>query len=448
MAWVNRPSFGGDTMRLIPGTETLATCLGDGTLVACGFWPELTTDGQMSPIGPYPLLQYLPDLAAYGAGASRTDRAQLLALLSGFAVGVIVAVFWLVLRRIGPFAWRWALLVCVVAGPVLAYGSSTWGEMLASALLALLVAATILPAHPVLVGLATLGAALTKETAYPFVVAVGLTGLLLARQRSGSGVRRHAAWGGAGLAVGLVAASLFNVIRFGSIANTNYLQPEFRTPTVGRAFEFGAGLFVAPNGGILVFWPLATLVMSALLLVPIGRVAARRLLVRDAWVAFALVAVIVGLVAGLATWWAPFGWIAWGPRLSLPWVMPLLLLGTVAYGRLLTPFAARLLQPRWRAVGIAAVTFVVTLPHVGYLWRPEQTLEFFTVSTGSCPATGSITSESYYDCVREEMWTRHPIVLDALSGLRTVGGGLTALAVAAALAGAVALFRDESRRAA
>ena len=32
--------------------------------------------------------------------------------------------------------------------------------------------------------------------------------------------------------------------------------------------------------------------------------------------------VVRRLIAGLASWFSPFGWWAWGPRLSLPWVIP------------------------------------------------------------------------------------------------------------------------------
>ena len=58
--------------------------------------------------------------------------------------------------------------------------------------------------------------------------------------------------------------------------------------------------------------------------------------------ALVLVVVILGLTFGFASWWTPFGWSAIGPRLALPWGLPLVLLALVAYGDALRPLSTGL----------------------------------------------------------------------------------------------------------
>jgi hypothetical protein len=352
---------------------------------------------------------------------------------------------WAVLSRIGLRAWIWGFLIVVLSGPLLAYANTTWGEMLASGLLVFLVATTVLRAPPLIVAVAALGACLTKETSYPFVAAMGLLGLVLARRRTGKPIRRHVLFGAAGIAVAFGCAALFNVLRFGSVGNTNYLRPEFRTP-LGRISELTVGLIVAPNGGILVFWASATVMMAAMVILPFVRRGAGSEARFDRKVALALAAIVLGLTFGLATWYSPFGWVAWGPRLSLPWVLPLVLLGLAAFGKPLGVLTGRLLAPAWRLLLIGVALVAVTLPQVGYMWRRETVDAFFALSLNDerCTAPG-FGSPDYYACLHDEMWTRRSIVNDALSGLGEPGGTFTAIVVAAGLLGSLILLREGLR---
>jgi len=146
-------------------------------------------------------------------------------------------------------------------------------------------------------------------------------------------------------------------------------------------------------------------------------------------------------VAGLALWWVPFGWAAWGPRLSLPWVLPVLLLALAAYARELRPHARRLLGSGTRLAVCGTAMVAVAAPHVGYLWRYETVPEFFLHTTDVCPAFGP--GDAHYECLREQMWGRRPIWLDALEGLATPGGVVTLAAVAALVGGSLVLLRRE-----
>jgi hypothetical protein len=433
--WLARPERGGDTGPLQTGTEALARCLRDLDLFEC------TGQGL---IDPFPLLQHLPDLVAHAIGLSYDDRAYLLGVLSGIAVVGALAAAWVALRRAGCPEWRFGLVVVAATGPPLAYGNTTWGEMPATALVTGVVAAALIPARPWLVGLAAFGAGVTKETGYLFVAALGLVGLLLASRRTGEPIRRHLAFGAIGLGLALAAGSALNLVRFGTPRNAYYLDPALRTTSLDRFLELAAGLFVAPNGGIVVFWPLASLAAVLLLAVPVADLLGHRSPRRDAWPVLVLLGVIGGLTVGLATWWAPFGWWAWGPRLSLPWVLPILLVALAAYGPRLTPAAARVLTPVPALVATAVVAVLVALPHVGLLWRPQTIGDFFfRAETAVCPGGGPPPTRAYYDCLREQMWARDPIVLDALRGLGTPGGVVTALLVSLVVVGSLVLLRAD-----
>jgi hypothetical protein len=232
-AWLAQPVIGGDTGTLMAGTEQLGRCLAELDLLDCE---------QSTQIGPYPVLQYVPDLVAdAGVELSGGARLRVFSLLSGLGVAAAIASAWVVLGRLGLPEWRWGFLLVAASGPVLAYGGATWGEMLAAGLLTLLVAAALLPAHPALVGLAAFGASLTKETGYPFVVALGLVGLLLARGRTGAPIRRHVILGGAGVALALALSAAFNLLRFGTPRNAYYLDPALRTATPQRSWSSRRG---------------------------------------------------------------------------------------------------------------------------------------------------------------------------------------------------------------
>jgi len=394
----------------------------------------------MSPIGDWPLLQHVPDLIATSLGISaHPDRVRILVLLNIAAVVSSLLLAGLVLRRIGQEAWFWGFLLVVLSGPLLAYTSISWGEALASGLLVAFVATALLPASPPLIMLSALCASLTKETAYPFILAVGLVGLVLARRRTGMPIRRHLAWGAAGLALGIVLTSLLNVVRFGSVLNTNYLQPELHTPGLGRKLEYAAGLVVAPNGGILFFWPAATVLLSTALLLPLMPRFRHRV---DPRPAIIVAVVVIGLLVGLASWWTPFGWSAWGPRLSLPWLSPLILLLLAAYGTELGELAGRLLAARWRLGLVAACIVVFALPHVGYMWRPQAREEFFAATSGPCSTPSTIGSAQQRACQHEDLWFRRPMLLYGLRGLKTPGGAVTGIAVAIELIGCLILLRE------
>ena len=439
-AWVARPWVGGDTPFVLDGTNAFLDCLSAGDLVGCRHSGKLDYWGLTSPIGDWPLLQHVPDAISIGlGGTSHAVRTRVLALLSvaGLAGSLLLAR--IVLTRIGQTAWFWGFAFVALSGPTLAYARTTAGEMLASGLLVALVAATLLQAPPAVVGLAALGACWTKETAYPFIATLGLLALVLARRRTGRPIRPHVVWGATGMAVAIVTASLFNVVRFGSVLNTNYLEPELHTPGIGRKVEYALAVVVSPNGGIVPFWPAAAAVVVAACSLPFVFRSRRELDPRPALV---LVAVVVGLGIGFASWWTPFGWSAYGPRLMLPWVLPLVLLALAAYGDALGDLARALLSRSWRLLAVFAVGVVFALPHVGQMWRPGEMGGFFAQEHPPCDAPWRGGVAKWHACQHRLMWQDRPLMLYAARGAGAPSGVATSIVVSAALLGCLLLLRE------
>ena len=438
--WIAIPWTSGDTPFVLDGSNAFLTCLSNHVYSACGYTGHLNFWGLMTSVGDWPLFQHVPDLIAIGLGADgHAARTRILELLSVAGIVVSVVLAWFVLFRAGQRAWFWAFMVAVLSSPFVWYARTTAGEALATGLLVCLVAATVLPAHPVLVGLAAVGAVWTKETSYPFVAALGLLGLVLARRRTGKPIRAHVIGGTVGFAAGIVAASLFNVVRYGKVISPNFWESDLHTPGLARKLEYSVAVLVSPSGGMFVFWPAACILVLAACAV--GLLWRKRPDV-DPRPALVILAVIVVLTFGFASWWTPFGWSAIGPRLALPWGLPLVLLALLAYGDNLRELVLGALVPGWRLLLVFAVVLAFALPNIGTMWRPNATGRFFSQQNPPCDAPWRGGVAKWNHCQHQQMWFDRPMPLYGLHGIRTAGGAATTLVVALGLLGSLLLLRD------
>jgi hypothetical protein len=439
--WVNVRL--GDTGVLIGGTHAALDCLRDGTFSNCGHiaGTDVTT------VGPFAIYQYLvaAPFVALGWADGTTERA--LAWVSTLAVAGMAVLAFTVGRRLLGTRWAVVLLLVLVSGPMVLYGLIPFGEALATFLvLAFVLAAGMRRAGWILVTVFL--ATLTKETAAPFVIALGI---ICARDNERDGwlppLRLLAPMlVGAGAGVGVNLA--FNQFRFGTVSNLTYNGPYTRVPGVSLKGKLALADWLAPNVGVLWFWTVVAVILAGVLVLGVVSVVRHPRDVRQWGPPVAVAAVTAAFTGLLASWWSTFGWIAWGPRLTLP-LLPALVVAAVraAPGPLDTALSW-LVGSTVRAVVVAVVLVVLAVGQAGVVWN-QGAIALPTVPSPSCPvlkAPADTTADYFYGCGIDAAWRLDPLSLWEAShgGPRTQQ--LAEVLQAVTIAGLVGWLAADARR--
>jgi hypothetical protein len=398
----------GDTIAMIRGTHAALNCLAEGTLTNCGIQ-----------VAPYPLLQYLPSALFIGLGLDDAGVEHALGYLNAAAFIAMLFIGFFTLRRLARPALGAALLVALLASPLPWYTWTTFGEAFGALACLAFVAAALLRAQPWVLVL-TLGVAgQSKETALPFLALMGAAALLWSPVEGRPLARRH--W--IAIAIGAVASIAitvsFNEFRFGQLTNAVYSQAYERTPTLGLKGRFILSLWAAPNAGLAVFWPVAVFAWVTMLGIAAARVRRWRAHIRPVAVGLVLLVCLAAMTYGYANWYAPFGWIAWGPRLMLLLTPALLIFGAATLApeleALVVAGGRRAGALRWAAVALAGAT---VLAQIGVLFKTSAAANLFATDA-SCPAQVSVAQESgaYYHCIIHWAWGKHWVLPDAAGGV-------------------------------
>jgi len=317
----------------------------------------------------------------------------------------------------------------MLSGPLLWYARTTFGEVLAAFFTLGLVVACWEQAKSWKIFLWFLAAGISKDTIFPFLFALALLSATVVRQRVGVWTVRPSRIGlvSAACATTILVNSTFNYLRFNSPLNLAYLDSAFIVPRWSTQLSFFLGLLFSPNGGLLFFWPAFIL---WLLLAGICGVKGALRQVRDLalipWVT--IVAVLLGLALGLAKWFAPMGWICWGPRLLLPTLPALTYLVTAYYGTEMQLWLSRTLL-RGRFAWLTGGTLgLVALPNFLVLFKPAIMWSLFS-NDAVCPHAGEIQQDAdyYYHCINHFLWTKHSVLLKAYSQVSLRGDSKYAL---------------------
>ena len=130
----------------------------------------------------------------------------------------------------------------------------------------------------------------------------------------------------------------------------------------------------------------------------------------------ALLAAVVFNTAILASFVAPFGWIAWGPRLMLPFLLPALFVGVMLHRHVLARWCVGLVRA-WLLVIPLAVVVVAAGVYVNAAARfSGGWLVFFAPRSSADPYCSTPVfwdkPQVYFDCIGSLLWDRNgPIVL-------------------------------------
>ncbi|MFY0575926.1 hypothetical protein ACN28S_17560 [Cystobacter fuscus] len=376
---------------------------------AAGRWAGCTEAGK------WPLLQYVPALLTRLAGGSTAAAGQVLCYVSLVSFFALLAMTWRTLSaRSRPVAV--AAVLVLASGLLFHYATRSFGEMAATFAAAAFAAAWVSRRSPWLVAALAFIIGLTKETAFPFIAVLGAT----------CGVVHHAPgqpWRellraergrllGSAAAVVLsgVLFAAFNLFRFGTPYNARYLEEAGWGPSVPVQLEQLVALWLAPNAGLLFFWPFLVVLLAALAFTVVRR--ARRGDGAVSVLPLLGVAALVGLLCVLLSrWWAPFGWWAWGSRLVIPWLPAALLVLLYAYAGTAESLLRPLVATPVRAALLALSLMVAAMPHLVSIYRSNELLNALFFDKGPCPGPAlPETAELYWRCLRAEAWT-HPSAL-------------------------------------
>ncbi len=448
--WVaaRHPYNSTDTTHLVIGAQRAVDCLRHHVFVHCDAWadPRHVPAGLATHVGAWPLMQYIPAVIMRALGASPTATVQTLVITNALALWALFLMTYVVVRRFAP-AWLPIVLVALLASPLLWYGTSSFGEALGAAIVVGVVAAILLGARPVLVATIVAFASMTKETNFIFVAALALVCVAAQAQsrRDRAGARHLLVAVVAGVLAGVLANTAFNVFRFGSVRNLTYLKSYERAPNAVVAVKSFAALWVAPNGGVTWFWPCSVAIIG---LTGAGSIWTLRRSGRDwnAGVPAAAAVVLIANVAAVSTWYSPFGWIAWGPRLLLTMLPATLVVAAVFAGARATEVLQRILAGRlfWP---VALITIVSGLPEVGVLFERRVASVFFAPDSHCVDVHVTANVSRYYRCFDYTAWQKRPLLLQrGLEGLGDVGSRVVALAFVGAVVMALAVARMNARR--
>ncbi len=395
-----------DSLLLVRGSHTAVRCLEQGVLTGCD-----AARAAASPVGAWPVTQYLlaVPLVALGIGDSAVLTA--LAVVSSLAAGGMLLLVAFPIRRLFGTEWAVVFGLALLTSPFVLYAFLPFGEALAAFLaLAFVVAACARrPGWLLLTGFL---AGTTKETIAPFLLVLVV---VCARDADDgwSPPRRLLVPIVAGLGGAVVLNAAFNVFRFGTVRNVVYTAPHTRVPGVTIPLRLAAADWFAPNVGVVWFWSVAG-IMTAGLVGATGTLLVRRRHEPAVWLPpLVVVGVITAFTAGLSLWYSTFGWVAWGPRLTLPILPAVLVAGLRTAGEPLTGGLHWLVATVPRAVATGGVVALLGATQVGVVWHGSA-IQLPLVTDAACPRIVPIEQASpdyFYGCGLHEAWRLHPLSL-------------------------------------
>jgi hypothetical protein len=403
ISWL-RPIFHGDTAALIISLNVIKACLKSDPSGVCGG------------VVHFPVFQFLPGLFLKFIHFSDGYIFSAFRYLSlGAFFGIVGIIGWFFRKSKQELNAHVALLV-LISSPLVWYVLTTLNELPAALVTVLFTIACLRRSSPWIIGALIFLAGLTKEIAFPFLMIIGLTALLPDLRFQFRRVWKLVAamFLGGGLAV--LCNLGFNYFRFRTLTNFVLLQKGFQVPSWNQHGKFFAALWFSPNGGILFFFVPFALLLGVLSWSMIQAGREHRLDQKGviSWIPLVSVwLVLFGLTFGFSGWFAPFGWVAWGPRLLLPWIPSLLVLILYFYSKNLQDVFIYIRARKWMTIALLCLVCVHGLPQFTVLFETNTLWNFFSPQNADCPGVYQIDQQPdlYYRCINHLAWPSHVYIL-------------------------------------
>ena len=421
------PINGGDALWVSQSARALVGCARQGD------WSNCPGTFQFG------LTQHLPAIFLTWRGLGDDAVVFILTLINFMAFG------WLLVRGIRFFGRgsrsMWLFLLTFAVGPVYAYSVYSFSEGLTLVFLVALVIELATRQRFIVLLLLAFVSASSRETAFLTIAPLALAVVI----SDGGSWRKWLLRLRPiliGTACGVAAVFWFNFWKFGTLANPHYTDPIRRVPGLTLKAKNAAAIWISPSGGVLPVWVIGG---ALALFVPAMALVGFR---RNRGKSIAAVCLIVGLVAQtglLASWYAPFGWVAWGPRLILPVVGATAFIAVFLFNEQIERVMSFF---KWRigATGLGlSVLILSVLPNLGFILDRTAIANWFTppgpLLIPGCvePANVELNRQNYFDCALDfAPWQLGRTLWDV--GLHQVGRGwaticgLFVLSMAAGLA--------------
>lgn len=397
------PSYEGDTETLVIGVDSIKSCINQKIFLNC---PDVTY---------YPLFQYIPSLLLKNLGISQQSILKVLVLVNSLSFfGSLLLIYFFLKKTTTNWSAQIDILI-MVSSPLLYYGKSTFNEMTA-AFVTLAFTGVVLLRYPVwIITIFTFLSGITKEVALPFLVLIGILAMFPQILKSPRKCKSQILGIVYGAALTLASTVAFNYFRFGSPVNTDLLEPYLIVNSAPQRLSSFLGIWLSPNGGILFFW-FSWFICFFSILIAITKLTFKRFrLTFYELPALTIIMILFGLTFGFASWWAPFGWYSWGPRLMLPWMPSLLLLLIYFYQQEILLLLKNVFKSTASTFVSIFCLFFVSLPNLIVLLYPELVGNLFALDP-VCNRYPLVTEpDYYYSCLNHYMWTKMPPIFNSIS---------------------------------
>jgi hypothetical protein len=395
------PYYEGDTEVLLTGVDAIKSCINKGIFLKC---PGVVH---------FPLFQYIPSLLLNALGYSQQFTLRILALINSLSFFSSLILIYFFLKKVTTNWSAQTAILIMVSSPLLWYAKSTFNEMTA-AFVTLAFTGVVLLQYPVwIITLFTFLSGITKEIALPFLLLIGILALFPKILKNPRQCKSQILGMVYGSVLALASTVTFNYFRFGSPSNTDLIQQTLIVNSATQRLISFLGIWLSPNGGILFFWFSWFICFFSILVAIIKLTIKRFRLTFYELPALTIIIILFALTFGFASWFAPFGWACWGPRLMLPWLPSLLLLLIYFYQKEMLALLKKVFKNKFFTLLFLFLFFFISLPQLIVLLYPEIFWLLFT-SDDVYNEFPLITEPGYYGLLNHLMWTRRPPLFDSI----------------------------------